>query len=60
MSKGSNPRPLSIPRDQFAAQFDAIFKKCDHEYAWEPMTMTYEKTTYAWVCTKCNAEREKK
>lgn len=25
MSKTSKPRPLSIPRDQFGAQFDAIF-----------------------------------
>ncbi len=32
MSKGSVPRPLAVPRDQFAAQFDAIFGKrsaCD-------------------------------
>ena len=27
MSKGSNSRPLSVPRDKFDAAFDAIFKK---------------------------------
>lgn len=27
MSKGSNARPYSVPREQFDAQFDAIFKK---------------------------------
>lgn len=60
MSKGDKARPLSVPRDQFAAQFDAIFKRCDHEYTLEPMTVSVEKTTWAWVCIKCNAERKKK
>lgn len=27
MSKGSAPRPLSVPREQFGDRFDAIFKK---------------------------------
>lgn len=27
MSKGSGARPLSVPRDEFAARFDAIFRK---------------------------------
>lgn len=27
MSKGSNARPYSVPREQFDAAFDAIFKK---------------------------------
>ena len=27
MSKGSNPRPYSISQNQFAANWDAIFKK---------------------------------
>lgn len=27
MSKGSNARPYSVPREKFDAAFDAIFKK---------------------------------
>lgn len=41
MSKGSNPRPYSIPRDQFGAQFDAIMPAkpkhcpvCGYSWAW--------------------------
>lgn len=27
MSKGSSARPLSVPHSEFAARFDAIFRK---------------------------------
>jgi hypothetical protein len=29
MSKGSRPRPYSVSQDQFANNFDAIFRKKD-------------------------------
>lgn len=29
MSKGHAPRPLSVPRDQFDARYDAIFKRSE-------------------------------
>jgi hypothetical protein len=35
MSKGSIPRPYSIPKDQFDEQFDAIFGKKENK---EPAT----------------------
>ena len=32
MTAAAKDSENSVPRDQFAAQFDAIFKKCAHEY----------------------------
>jgi hypothetical protein len=29
MSKGSSPRPLSVPKEKFNNNFDAIFRKPD-------------------------------
>jgi hypothetical protein len=29
MSKGSRPRPFSVSQDQYAANYDAIFRKAD-------------------------------
>ena len=29
MSKGSTPRPLSVPKEQFDNNFDTIFRKPD-------------------------------
>jgi hypothetical protein len=31
MSKGSKPRPIEIPRDNFEKNWDAIFKKVKNE-----------------------------
>ena len=29
MSKGSNPRPIHVPRDQYNSNWDAVFGKKD-------------------------------
>ena len=42
MSKGSAPRPYSVSQDQFAANWDAIFKK---DKSMTPATETMKKGT---------------
>jgi hypothetical protein len=36
MSKGSTPRPLSVPREQFGDRFDAIFKRKEQRCDCQP------------------------
>jgi hypothetical protein len=31
MGKGSNPRPYTVPREEFRNNFDAIFRKKEHK-----------------------------
>jgi len=43
MSKGSNARPIEIPREQFRSNWDQIFRKKTDEKRQEPQELNKRK-----------------
>ena len=43
MGKGSNARPIEIPREQFRSNWDQIFGKKDHEKPQESQELNKRK-----------------